>query len=64
MKITIDIPDGKLCELIKKDKTVFECPCLRYIGDFDYPECGLYHVSLDGTYNSTRKCEQCKNENK
>lgn len=62
-RVEIEIPDGKLCQLVKKGVNIFDCPCRREIGDFGYEYCGLYNVELYGTYNSIRKCKRCREEN-
>ena len=61
MEIKIKIPDGKLCRLTKKGIDVIDCPCCRTEGSQSYSVCGLFNESLDGTINSIRKCDKCKN---
>lgn len=63
MKIMIDIPDGKLCQLIKKGEDVYHCPCLRDEGAPASSYCGLYKEWLSTTNNSVRKCLKCKESN-
>jgi hypothetical protein len=64
LKIEIDIPDGKLCELVKKGIPVYTCPFIKGEGAPSSPFCGLHHCYLEGTENSTRKCKECKNQNR
>lgn len=64
-RVTIEIPDGKLCWLRKHGVTTFECPCLKMDGSPTFYRCGLYREFLDDcTTNSIRKCTQCKEDNK
>lgn len=62
-KVIIEIPDGKLCYLSKKNADIFDCPCHREVGAPSFDYCGLYHEALDGTTNSVRKCKKCREIN-
>ena len=62
-KVTIEIPDGKLCYLVKKNTDIFDCPCHREVGAPKSDYCGLYHEFLDGTTNSVPKCKKCREMN-
>ena len=62
-KVIIEIPDGKLCCLVKNNAGVFDCPCHREVGAPKFDYCGLYHETLDGTTNSVRKCKKCREMN-
>ena len=63
-RIQIEIPDGKLCRLVKRGIDVFDCPCRREEGAPSFDYCALYKEFLYGTTNSVRKCKRCKEGNK
>lgn len=48
-KVIIEIPDGKLCCLVKNNAGVFDCPCHREVGAPKFDYCGLYILSRKTT---------------
>ena len=64
VKIEIEIPEGKLCQLVKNGIDVFDCPCRREEGSPSSDYCALYREFLEGTNNSVKKCKQCVEKNR
>lgn len=61
VNIDVEIPSGKLCYLYKENKgTVIECPFWKNNEYMFHSYCSLFKENLEGTENSDRKCQKCK----